>query len=146
MSGMVTNFELRAVDLFCGVGGLTRGLENAGVEVVVGVDIDPTCEYPYSQNNCARFEMHDVESSCASQIISWFGDADLKLLGGCAPCQPFSTYSRSRRTERSNHDWQVVAAFGNLILETRPDYVTMENVPQVADHQVFEQFLAVLGS
>ena len=31
---------IKAVDLFCGVGGLTCGLQKAGIPVVAGIDID----------------------------------------------------------------------------------------------------------
>ena len=44
-----------AVDLFCGVGGLTHGLELAGVPVVVGVDVENSCKFAYEHNNRARF-------------------------------------------------------------------------------------------
>jgi DNA (cytosine-5)-methyltransferase 1 len=40
-----------AVDLFCGAGGLTKGLEAAGIDVALGVDIDPSCEYPVWSKN-----------------------------------------------------------------------------------------------
>lgn len=40
-----------AVDLFCGAGGLTRGLLDACIEVVAGYDIDELCQYPYEYNN-----------------------------------------------------------------------------------------------
>lgn len=43
------------VDLFCGVGGLTCGLEKAGLDVVAGYDLDGNCEYPYTHNNKAKF-------------------------------------------------------------------------------------------
>ena len=33
--------NIKAVDVFCGAGGLTRGLEKVGIEVKLGVDIDP---------------------------------------------------------------------------------------------------------
>lgn len=42
-----------AVDLFCGVGGLTHGLELAGVPVVVGVDVENSCKFAYEHNNRA---------------------------------------------------------------------------------------------
>jgi DNA (cytosine-5)-methyltransferase 1 len=45
--------NIRAIDLFCGAGGLTRGLEAAGIDVVTGIDIDPACEYPFTANNHA---------------------------------------------------------------------------------------------
>ena len=39
---------IKAVDLFCGVGGLTYGLQKAGIPVVAGIDIDDSCEYAYT--------------------------------------------------------------------------------------------------
>ena len=44
-----------AVDLFCGIGGLTKGLSLAGIDVVAGFDIDSTCRFAYEENNHARF-------------------------------------------------------------------------------------------
>ena len=49
------------VDLFCGVGGLTCGLEKAGLDVVAGYDLDATCEYTYSHNNNAQFIHKNIE-------------------------------------------------------------------------------------
>ena len=41
--------NINAVDIFCGAGGLTYGLNKAGVNVQLGVDIDPACEYPFAK-------------------------------------------------------------------------------------------------
>lgn len=50
-----------AVDLFCGAGGLTRGLLDAGVKVVAGYDIDEMCRFPYEHNNPgAKFHEESV--------------------------------------------------------------------------------------
>ena len=49
------------VDLFCGVGGLTCGLETAGLDVVAGYDLDSSCEYTYTHNNNAIFINRNVE-------------------------------------------------------------------------------------
>ena len=46
---------ISAIDLFCGAGGLTRGLEMEGIDVRAGVDVDPVCRYPYEANNWSRF-------------------------------------------------------------------------------------------
>lgn len=46
---------IKAVDLFCGVGGLTYGLQKAGIPVVAGIDIDGSCEYAYIRNNHSQF-------------------------------------------------------------------------------------------
>ncbi len=48
------------VDLFCGIGGLTRGLINSGLNVIAGYDIDPTCQYTYEHNNHIHYNIPDV--------------------------------------------------------------------------------------
>ncbi len=129
------------VDLFCGVGGLTHGLIKGGVRVVAGVDLDPQCRFPYEKNNDSIFIERDVSKLSSNDLIEMFGDAKLRLLAGCAPCQPFSTYSRKSHRVRQDRKWGLVADFGRLVKETQPDFVTMENVPQLLNHQVFKDFL-----
>lgn len=139
------NRKIVAVDLFCGVGGLTHGLVKGGVDVRAGIDLDPDCKFPYERNNNAKFVEADVTTLAASDVATYFGDAQLRLLAGCAPCQSFSTYSRSGRSRRRELDWQLVASFGRLIKDLKPELVTMENVPQLADHEVFHDFLQCLS-
>ena len=43
--------KVKVVDIFCGIGGLTYGLNKSGLQVVAGYDIDPTCRYAYEANN-----------------------------------------------------------------------------------------------
>lgn len=142
MSRVVSSSDIKAVDLFCGVGGLTHGLIRGGVNVVAGVDLDGICRYPYEANNApAVFLEQDVKDLTGSSVSNLLSKARFTLLAGCAPCQPFSTYSRSGREHRGNSDWELVASFGRLVREVRPHFVTMENVPQVAQHSVFQEFL-----
>ncbi|WP_068402876.1 DNA cytosine methyltransferase [Kribbia dieselivorans] len=133
--------SIRAIDLFCGVGGLTHGLARAGIEVVAGIDIDSACEYPYEANNKAKFIERDVSDLAAPEVKQLISGADVSMIAGCAPCQPFSTYSRAGRSKKRVDDWQLVETFGKLVQEVQPDLVTMENVPQLLDHPVFNQFL-----
>jgi DNA (cytosine-5)-methyltransferase 1 len=133
------------VDLFCGVGGLTHGLARGGIAVVAGVDFDPACRFAYESNNLAKFLHRDVRTLTAEDVSSSFGTAPIRLLAGCAPCQPFSTYSRARRGQRSDEMWDLLVEFGKLIHEVQPELVTMENVPELAQHGVFEAFLRDLG-
>ena len=60
--------SIQGIDLFCGAGGLTRGLEAAGISVGLGVDIDPACEYPYSANNRASFLLKSVEEITSAEF------------------------------------------------------------------------------
>ena len=133
------------VDLFCGVGGLTHGLVRGGIQVAAGIDIDASCKFPFEANNSALFLECDVGRLKAADIAPFYEGADFTLLAGCAPCQPFSTYSRSGRNSKYESQWPLVYSFGRLVKNVKPDLVTMENVPQLADHQVFQQFIESLS-
>ena len=137
--------RIRGVDLFCGVGGLTRGLESADIEVVRGIDSDPACKYPYEKNNSAAFCLKSVEELCAAEVNDVFYDAPFKLLAGCAPCQPFSNYSQGKPST-SDERWNLLDQFARLVRETRPHLVTMENVPRLESEVVFSNFVATLRS
>ena len=69
-----------------------------------------------------------------------FDNSELKLLAGCAPCQPFSTYSR-KSGQKDTTKWVLVSEFSRLVHEVKPELITMENVPQLINHKVFRNFL-----
>ena len=142
---MKTNHSkpLAAVDLFCGAGGLTKGLESAGIDVKLGIDIDPACAFPFEHNTKARFLLKSIEKVRPADIKRAFGAAKLKLLAGCAPCQPFSKY-RLGKSDHTDRRWRLLAEFQRLILATKPNLVTMENVPRLAEERIFKRFVASL--
>ena len=82
-----------AVDLFCGIGGLTHGVELAGINVAAGIDIDETCRFAYETNNNAKFINEGVENVTAQFIQSLYPNNSIKILMGCAPCQPLDRKS-----------------------------------------------------
>lgn len=81
------------VDLFCGIGGLTYGVRQSGINVVAGIDIDSTCKHAYEENNDSIFINKGVEEIKKDEILSLYPDNSIKILMGCVPCQPFSNYS-----------------------------------------------------
>ena len=134
--------DIRAVDVFCGIGGLTRGLLAAGIEVVAGLDIDPSCRYAYEANNLgAVFLEADIYSTSFSEFESYYGKSAVKALVGCAPCQPYSAHTRRAG---SKEDYALVGEFKRLIQEGLPELVFMENVPGLAKHESFQDFIATL--
>lgn len=135
---------ITCVDLFCGVGGLTHGLAKGGVSVAAGVDVDRQCRFPYEENNDATFIECDVRELDPKELRGLWDESPFSLLAGCAPCQPFSTYSRKGRGSRGDTKWDLVSTFGELARRSRPDFVTMENVPQLVDHAVFSDFIKSL--
>lgn len=140
--------HISAVDLFCGVGGLTHGLSQANVDVRLGVDIDPASQHPFEVNNDAKFLLGDVSKLETQTIMDAFVPGSTTLLAGCAPCQPFSTYSRQAKRNGKNRqdrgrkeDWKLVDRFGELIEQVQPDLVTMENVPPLLRTPVYQRLL-----
>ncbi len=140
---------IAAVDLFCGVGGLTHGLEKSGISVGLGIDIDPACAHPISTNTKAKFLQADIVHLDSTKISQEFLRGDVSLLAGCAPCQPFSTYSQSSKRllqkTKGHEDWRLVERFGELVSQTLPDLVTMENVPPLTAHRSFSRLLEYLS-
>jgi DNA (cytosine-5)-methyltransferase 1 len=131
------------IDLFCGVGGLTHGFVLEGLTVAAGIDLDPACRFPYERNNDARFVEKDVSQVTGDDLKELFDSEGMKVLAGCAPCQPFSTYAQ-RYEQASDDKWGLLYQFARLTEATNPDIVTMENVPSVARHKVFQDFVSKL--
>ena len=89
-----TNMNIHAVDLFCGIGGLTCGVQKTGINVIAGYDIEESCKYAYEYNNNAKFILKDIKDISDDEISKLYPkNTDIKILMGCAPCQPFSAYS-----------------------------------------------------
>lgn len=136
--------RISAIDLFCGAGGLTHGLIKSKVNVVAGYDIEESCKFAYEKNNKgATFYSEDVSRLNSADVAALYPEGDIKLLAGCAPCQPFSTYSQGRDV-REDKKWPLLYAFARLIEEIQPELVTMENVPDVTKHEVYHDFVAKL--
>ena len=139
--------QIYGVDLFCGAGGLTRGLLDAGIKIRAGVDLDPVCQYPYEHNNPSKFIEKSVTDLKPGEIRAFYRKGCLRLLAGCAPCQTFSTYNlKARSKEEKDNKWFLLREFARLVKEIRPDLVTMDNVPGLAEQDVFQDFLAALDA
>lgn len=135
--------QIEAVDLFCGVGGLTAGLIKSGIKVKAGYDIASECRFAYEHNNQATFVHKDVAEVTANEISAWYSNGSIRLLAGCAPCQPFSTYNQGKDTS-TDKKWPLLYHFARLIKEVEPELVTMENVPDVIKHKVYQDFVMEL--
>ena len=131
-----------AVDLFCGAGGLSYGMQRAGITISGGIDIDPACKHPFEANVKSKFYLHDVAELSSDFVASLFPMGQTRILAGCAPCQPFSTYTQG--SSGKNRQWGLLAKFGEIVRDLQPEVVTMENVPRLTTYTVFEEFLSVL--
>ena len=133
---------MKAIDLFCGAGGLTRGLRRAGWEVVAGIDVDDAVAETYRRNNPgSRFihsDLRRIDDDAVRDLARAIPRGEL-LLAGCAPCQPFS---KQRRTQGlgNRSDAVLLGEFARLVAALRPAVVLMENVPGIASVPGFSAF------
>lgn len=130
-----------AADLFSGAGGLSLGLKQAGIEVVLAVDHDINAlqthahHFPGVSANWDLGEVANVERVAELMVKS-----EIDMLVGGPPCQPFSKAGRSgiryrvRNGERDPHDQRrdLWRSFLEVVRLARPSAVLMENVPDMA--------------
>lgn len=133
------NYEARSsvevVDLFCGIGGLSYGMKSKGFRILKGFDLDETCQYAYESNNNARFVYKDVRRVTKEDILPLYSKDAIRVLAGCAPCQPFSSYAFKNKN-KDQDKYNLLDEFGRLVKEVQPDIVTMENVPAITSFKL----------
>lgn len=130
-----------AVDLFCGAGGLSIGLSDAGFHVVMGVDSDPVALETYAGLHPGLALCRDMSSEAAiDEVTGLLCGLDVALIAGGPPCQPFSRAGASKIRSlvqtgvRPLHDdrrdlWR---SFLEIVLGVGPRAVLLENVPDMA--------------
>lgn len=134
---------MNAIDFFCGGGGMTRGLLNAGIDVQFGLDFNPTCQETYEHNNGIPYICRDISTVTGQELINQFpilnATNDLLLIG-CAPCQPFSS---QRHSDHEHISVNLLDEFERIIEELFPAYILVENVPGIENRgvAVFNRFL-----
>jgi DNA (cytosine-5)-methyltransferase 1 len=127
-----------AIDLFCGVGGLTHGLELSGINVIAGYDNDEKCRFPYEKNNNSKFINKNISDLKSNEFNPTYLNSNVKVLAGCAPCQPFSKYTQARPKDSR---WELLNDFSRIAKKLQPELITMENVPDLHKHSIFLDFV-----
>jgi DNA (cytosine-5)-methyltransferase 1 len=144
--GRENKLSIVAVDLFCGVGGLTHGLIKSGISVRAGVDLDESCKYAFEKNNKAEFIHKNIKEFGTKDLNRLYRNGDIKVIVGCAPCQPFSRHTQKEKNRETKEDWGLLYHFFEIINKVNPIVISMENVPQIVKHKVFSDFVDGLKS
>jgi DNA (cytosine-5)-methyltransferase 1 len=153
-----------AVDFFCGAGGTTRGLIDAGGYVIAGIDKDRRCEKTFVENNinmsvdyrAARFLPYDIFPRSieypTGQQKALFKELDALIksyrerapqaplfFAICAPCQPFTKLSRKKMNstteETRSRDAHLLRVACRFVAKYQPNLVLSENVAGIRDPQ-----------
>lgn len=123
------NIQPNAIDLFCGAGGLSLGLKNSGINVLLGVEINPIAATTYQNNLHDNVLIEDIRNITSSQILEKINlnTGELFLLAGCPPCQTFSSLQRDNTDNDERNT--LINEYVRLTLELQPLFIQLENVP-----------------
>ena len=140
--------EFKAIDFFCGGGGMTCGLRMAGINVVAGVDFDKDAKDTYETNNSgSTFVLSNIKRLRSNYFERKFDiqkNDDNLILVGCSPCQFYSIINTKK--EKSLKSKDLLVNFARFITYYNPGYVLVENVPglEYRKDSVLPRFLKFL--
>ena len=117
---------MRAVDLFCGCGGLSLGFMKAGFEIAAGFDFWDEAIAVYERNFSHPVIKQDLaDVAGASEKIRAYSP---EMIIGGPPCQDFS--SAGKRDE-DNGRGDLTVSYARIIADVRPEWFVMENVERI---------------
>jgi len=140
---------IKAIDFFCGAGGLTRGLLDASIKVLAGIDNDKRLQDTYEKNNCpSKFYPIKIEDVDIFGLREELGitEQDKVLYAACTPCQPFSHLNKQKDKGKKR---ELLLAFGEIVEKCPPDFILIENVPGLKNaygKEIYEIFLGIIES
>ena len=136
------------IDLFCGAGGITQGLLQAGFKPTASAEISPIASETHKKNfpDCHHF-CGDIYEFNVQKWLSQIDSPPTHLVVGGPPCQGFSVAGKRDPNDPRNH---LFKEFIRIVSEVRPWYVVMENVPGILTMKqgkikqaIFEAFAAI---
>jgi DNA (cytosine-5)-methyltransferase 1 len=121
--------KIKVFDFFAGCGGTSCGFEQAGMEIILGLDFDSDSADTFRANfPRANFMREDIRELSTESLRPFIADRRHPILfSGCAPCQPFS--KQNKFTNNSDERRDLLGEFARFIKAWQPEYVFVENVP-----------------
>ncbi len=125
--------KLKAVDFFCGGGGMSCGMKEAGIEVLAGIDYDIKCKDTYEFNvkkgGFIHANVFELKTEELQKQLDLKLDDDNLILIGCSPCQFWSIINTDKA--KSKESKNLLVEFQRFVEHFNPGYVVVENVPGV---------------
>jgi DNA (cytosine-5)-methyltransferase 1 len=126
---LIPTSQYTFVDLFCGAGGITQGLVQAGFQALASVEINPVASATHQKNfpHCHHF-CGDIEYFDPKNWLQQICSPQVNLVVGGPPCQGFSVAGKRDPKDPRN---RLFYEFVRVVSQIRPWYVVMENVPGI---------------
>lgn len=142
--------RMAAWDFFSGCGGTSAGFREAGIDVRLGLDIDPEAVRTFRRNfpeaEVVESDIRAVTARSLDRYLRSGNAAGPLVFAACAPCQPFSRQNRLKRADDGRTS--LLRELRRFIRRFGPDYVFVENVPGMQqgclDGEPFQDFVAFL--
>ena len=130
---MPEKLTFKAVDFFCGGGGMSYGMQKAGIKILAGIDHEPACKETYESNiKGAEFilaDVFDLKEQGLQKKLNLKKNDDGLILIGCSPCQFWSIINTDKnKSEKSKN---LLVEFRRFVEYLKPGFVVVENVPGV---------------
>ena len=121
------SFQLNAIDLFCGCGGMSKGLSDAGVNIIAGIDIWDKAINSYKQNFHHQAICEDLTKLPPDVFDKLYNKTNkpIDLLVGGPPCQGFSIAGKRNTNDPRNSLFMEYVKYLNYF---NPKAFIMENV------------------
>lgn len=124
---------LKAVDFFCSGGGMSYGMQKAGIKILAGIDVDGSCEETYKANikgaEFIKADVFDLEEEYLEKKLNLKKNDKKLVLIGCSPCQFWSIINTDKT--KSQKSKNLLVEFSRFVKYFNPGYVVVENVPGV---------------
>jgi DNA (cytosine-5)-methyltransferase 1 len=128
----MTDSRPKAIDLFCGAGGLTEGLSDAGFDVLWGIDHEENTKPTYDHNHDHEMMVGDIRETSPPDL--GLEEGELDLVAGGPPCPTFSLVGRSKinslegQSTTTDERHQLYEDFLRFVAHYEPKAFLMENV------------------
>lgn len=137
----MSNEEFTVIDLFCGAGGFSRGFEEAGFKILLGLDNFEPVARTYQENfPNAVIIVDDIKNIRSEDILKEIGTTPDVVIGG-PPCEPFTKANPRREPDPIDRLYKdpigrLVLHFIRIVGDLRPKVFVMENVPGIMEGEL----------
>lgn len=116
---------MRTVDLFAGCGGMSKGFQNAGFDIVAAFEYWNVAAECYTNN--FKHPVIEADLSDSDNAVSLIRNYAPELIIGGPPCQDFSHAGKRIESNRAS----LTGSFAEIVVSIKPPYFVMENVDRI---------------